>query len=146
LLCDHPYHPDHQISTTPALSERCDSNGCPLWLKFLVLRSPDHPITGSPDLLRVGFPIPAMSRDPGDSGDSCGPLPVTLSHRPTPHKRFVENKSQTPTRPSGRPNGRSLFSRFSGLQSGSISALFSRFCCPVGRGSQRAGASVLADG
>ena len=30
-----------------------------------------------------------------------------------------------------------LFFRFSGLQSGSISALFSRFYCPVGRGSQR---------
>jgi len=65
-----------------------------------------------------------------------GPLPASLSHRPTPHKRFVENKSRTPIRPNGRPNGRSLFSRFSGLQSGSISALFSRFYCPVGRGSQ----------
>jgi len=29
-----------------------------------------------------------------------------------------------------------LFFRFSGLQSGSISALFSRFYCPVGRGSR----------
>jgi len=31
---------------------------------------------------------------------------------PPPHKRFVENKSQTPIRPNGRPNGRSPFFPF----------------------------------
>ena len=55
---------------------------------------------------------------------------------PTLHKALVENKGQTPIRPSGRPSGRSLFPRFSGLQLRSISALFSRFNCSVGRGSQ----------
>src|SRR5690349_3354381 len=32
--------------------------------------------------------------DHGDSGDSCSPLPASLSQTPTPHKRFVENKNQ----------------------------------------------------
>jgi len=75
----------------------------------------------------------------------CSPLPASFSHRPHPPRRFVENKSQTPIRPSGHRAVEALFPCFSGLQSGSISALFSRFYCPVGRGSQRAGASVLAD-
>jgi hypothetical protein len=92
-----------------------------------------------------GFPITRCT-DHRITPISCDPLPVSFSHRPTPHKRFVENKSQSAIRLDSRLSGRSLFSRFSGLQSGSISALFSRFCCPVGRGSQRAGASVLADG
>jgi len=88
----------------------------------------------------VGFalPIPAMTRDVGDYGDAHSPLPASLSRHPTPHSAFVENKSQTPIRPSGDRAVEALFSRFSGLQSGAISALFSRFWCPVGRGSQTA--------
>jgi hypothetical protein len=76
------------------LSSPISSDQCHLW-RFLL------------------FPITAMSRDDGDPGDSCDPLPASFSHRPTPHKRFVENKSQTPIRPNGRPSGRSPFSRFS---------------------------------
>jgi hypothetical protein len=44
------------------------------------------------------FPI---TRDSGDHGDSCGPLPASLSQSPTPRRRFVENKSQSAIRPSG---------------------------------------------
>ena len=64
------------------------------------------------------------------------PLLASFSQKPTPHRRFVANKGSTLIRPSGQPSGRSHFSRFSGLQSRSISALFSRPRCPVGRGSQ----------
>ena len=65
------------------------------------------------------------SREPNDlsrRSPLCSPLPASLSQRPTPHRRFVENKSRTPIRKDCRPDGRSLFSRFSGLQSCSISA------------------------
>jgi hypothetical protein len=68
---------------------------------------------------------------------SCSPRPVSFSRRPTPHSTFVENKSPTPIRPSGDRAVDAFFLRFSGLQSRSISALFSRFKCSVGRGSQR---------
>jgi hypothetical protein len=69
-------------------------------------------------------------------GDSCSPLPMSLSQDPTPHKRFVENKSRSAIRQASHKTVEARFSRFSGLQSGSISALFFRFNCPVGRGSQ----------
>jgi hypothetical protein len=49
--------------------------------------------------------------------DSHDLLPASLSQTPTPHRRFVENKSQTPIRPRGRPSGRSPFSRFSDPES-----------------------------
>jgi len=58
---------------------------------------------------------------------------------PTPHSTFVENKSPTPIRPSGDRTVEASFLRFSGFQLRSISALFSRFNCPVGRGSQTEG-------
>jgi hypothetical protein len=77
-----------------------------------------------------------MSAITRDYGDSCGLLPVSLSQRPTPHERFIENKSQTAIRPNGDRTVESRFFRFSGLQSRSISALFFSFNCPVGRGSQ----------
>jgi hypothetical protein len=89
------------------------------------------------------FPITAITRDDGDSGDPCGPLPASLSQAPTPHKRFVENKSQTPIRPNCHRAVESPFFRFSGIQAGSISALFARSYCPVGRGSQSR--NVLAE-
>jgi len=76
-----------------------------------------------------------MTRDVGDSGDSCSPLPMSLSQTPTPHRTFVENKHQSAIRPSGHRAVEALFSRFSGLQSRSISAVFPRSSCPVGRGS-----------
>src|SRR5579864_1776697 len=85
------------------------------------------------------FPISAISRDLGDSvdsGDSHGPLPVSLSQPPTPHERFVENKGSTSIRLDCRPSGRSLFLCFSAVKSGPISAFFFRFYCSVGRGSQ----------
>jgi hypothetical protein len=40
----------------------------------------------------VSFAFP----DLGDVGDSCGPLPASLSHRPTGHRRFVTNKRLVP--------------------------------------------------
>jgi hypothetical protein len=67
----------------------------------------------------------------------CGSLPASLSHDPTPRRAFVENKSQTPIRPSGDRAVEAAFLRFSALEPPSISALFSRFNCPVGRGSQK---------
>jgi hypothetical protein len=70
----------------------------------------DDPITGCPD-----HPI------------LFSPLPASLSQRPHPPKRFVENKSQTPIRKAFQKAVEALFLRFSELQSRSISALFSRF-------------------
>jgi hypothetical protein len=87
------------------------------------------------------FPIPRDDGDSGDDGDRraprASPLPAPFSRRPTPHRTFVENKSPTLIRPSGDRAVEAFFSRFSGLQSRSISALFSGSNCPVGRGSQR---------
>jgi len=77
-----------------------------------------------------------MSAISRDHGDFCSPLPASLSHRPTPHSTFVENKDQTSIRPSGDRAVEALFSRFSAVESGPISALFFRFYCSVGRGSQ----------
>jgi len=78
----------------------------------------------------------AMSRDHGDFGDSFSPLPASLSQSPTPHNTFVENKGQGAIRPSGHRAVEAHFLRFSLVESDPISALFSRFKCPVGRGSQ----------
>ena len=82
---------------------------------------------------RFGFP---MTRDVGDHPIFCSPLPASFSQRPTPHRRFVDNKSQSAIRPSGDRAVEVLFLRFSAFQSGAISAFFSGFNCPVGRGSQ----------
>jgi hypothetical protein len=75
------------------------------------VRSPDHPIF-------------------------CDPLPASLSQKPHPPNTFVENKSQSAIRKACQKAVDALFSPFSGRQFTSISALFSRFYCPVGRGSQ----------
>jgi hypothetical protein len=48
---------------------------------------------------------------------TCSPLLASFSQDPTPHRAFVENKSQTPIRPSGQPSGRSPFFVFFGLPS-----------------------------
>src|SRR6478609_10782206 len=82
-----------------------------------ILRSPDH--VRSPD-----HPI------------FCSPLPASLNQRPTPHSTFVENKSQSAIRLDSHRTVEALFLCFSAVKSGPISALFFRFCCPVGRGSQ----------
>jgi hypothetical protein len=77
------------------------------------------------------------SREPNDldrRSPLCSPLPASLSQTPTPHRAFVENKRQSAIRPSGDRAVEALFSCFSGLQSWSISAVFSRSNCPVGRG------------
>ena len=77
-----------------------------LALRFSERRSP-HLLPSCPLWLRVlAFPITARRRD---DGDSCDPLPASLSHRPTPHKRFVESKGQTPIRKDCRPNCRRPF-------------------------------------
>src|SRR5579871_1871379 len=77
----------------------------------------------------------------GNSGDFgnlfCVPLPASFSPDTPPPCAFVENKSSTSIRKACRKLVDPSFSRFSGLQSRSISALFSRSNCPVGRGSQR---------
>jgi hypothetical protein len=83
-----------------------------------------------------GFAFP-ITRSPDHPNFSHSPLPAPFSRRPTPHRTFVENKSPTLIRPSGDRAVEAFFSRFSGLQSRSISALFSGSNCPVGRGSQR---------
>jgi hypothetical protein len=54
--------------------------------------------------------------------------------------------TQTPIRQDSHKTVEARFSRFSGLQSRSISALSSRFYCPVGRGSQEAGVPFFSDG
>jgi hypothetical protein len=79
-----------------------------------------------------GFPD---SGDVGDHGDSRSPLPTSFSQGPTPHRAFVENKSQSAIQPNGHRPVEVPFLYFSAFQPGSISALFSRFCCSVGRGS-----------
>jgi hypothetical protein len=86
-----------------------------------------------------GFPIP---RDVGDLGDSYSLLPASLSQTPTPHNTFVEYKSQTPIRPNGDRPVEAPSLCFLAFQSGPISALFSRFRCPVGRGSQALAANM----
>src|SRR6478735_6956501 len=110
--------------------------GFPLTRSRAITRSPDHPISAV-----LVFRCPRCRAIPGIPAIGAlarhGPLPASLSQDPTPHKRFVENKSQTPIRKACQKPVDPSFSRFSGLQSGSFSALFSRFYCPVGRGSQR---------
>ena len=54
----------------------------------------------------------------------CGPLPASFSQAPTPHKRFVENKSQSAIRPSGDRAVEFFFVCFSAFQSTVISGLF----------------------
>jgi hypothetical protein len=79
------------------------------------------------------------SREPNDQdrrSPLCSPLPASLSQRPHPPNTFVDNKGPTPIRPSGHRAVEALFSRFSAVQSGPISACFFRFYCSVGRGSQ----------
>jgi hypothetical protein len=85
------------------------------------------------------FPIPAISPE------SCSPLPASLSHAPTPHSTFIENKSSTPIRPSGDRTVEALFLSFSAVKSASISACFFRFYCSVGRGSQKTVVWLNAD-
>jgi hypothetical protein len=122
---------------------------------FPINRSADVPITRSPlpvssqigvefrdpasigvELSGFAFPISRDVGDPVRSRRFCSPLPASLSRRPTPHRRFVENKGQNAIRPSGDRAVETLFLRFSAIESGPISAFFSRFYCSVGRGSQ----------
>src|ERR1051326_1251550 len=56
--------------------------------------------------------------------------------------RFVANTGPSAIRPNGDRPVDLRFSRFSGPQSNSISALFSRFYCSDGRGSQTLPPSV----
>src|SRR5689334_7250333 len=64
---------------------------------------------------------------------SCGPLPVFLSQKPHPPNTFIENKSQSAIRKACQKTVEAVFLCFSTVQSGPISAFFSRFYCPVGR-------------
>jgi hypothetical protein len=72
----------------------------------------------------------AMSAMTRDSGDSCSPLPVSLSPRPTPPYRFVENKSQSAIRPSGDRTVETLFLSFLPVESVSFSWSF-HTCNPL---------------
>jgi hypothetical protein len=49
------------------------------------------------------FPMSAMSRDFGDrrASRAMALCLCTLSQTPTPHRRFVENKSKSAIRPDG---------------------------------------------
>jgi hypothetical protein len=58
-----------------------------------------------------------MSRDLGDSGDLAALCRRTLSQTPTPHRRFIENKSPTPIRKACRKPVDPSFSRFSDSES-----------------------------
>ena len=57
-----------------------------------------------------------MSAISRDHGDSCGPLPAFFSQTPTGHRRFVENKHQTPIRQDSHKTVEALFSRVSHAQ------------------------------
>jgi len=61
---------------------------------------------------------------------------MSLSQKPHPPNTFVENKSQSAIRKACQKAVDNLFFPFSGRQFISISALFSRFYCSVGRGLQ----------
>src|SRR6266853_702986 len=87
-----------------------------------------------------------MSRDDGDPGDSCSPLPASFSHRPHPPRSFVENKGSTPLRKACQKPVDPVFLCFSAVKSASIPTFVYPFYCPVGRGSQRVrGILLLAD-
>jgi hypothetical protein len=66
----------------------------------------------SGDVFAFAFPITAMTRDVGDDGDFCSPLPMYVCQIPTPHRRFVENKRQSAIRPSGHRAVEALFLSF----------------------------------
>src|SRR5690349_17601500 len=87
---------------------------------------PDEPAVGlagwKPPRLKLVIlkerpPLPRM-KDLNWRSPLCGPLPASFSHDPTPHKRFVENKSQTSIRPTGDRAVEALFSRFQGSNRG----------------------------
>jgi hypothetical protein len=59
------------------------------------------PILAIPAILAISF---------------CGPLPAFFSQPPTGHRRFVDNKHQTPIRPSGDRAVEAIFSRVSHAQ------------------------------
>jgi hypothetical protein len=87
-------------------------------------------------LIGVRLRVSALGNS-GDFGNRfCGPLPAFFSQPTTGHRRFVDNKHQTAIRPNGDRTVEPLLLCFPGLQSVSISALFSRSCPSVGRGSQ----------
>ncbi len=107
--------------------------------RLVFFRSPDFPITGSPDFA-------ALCLRPS-------------ARPPPPIDTFIENKGQTSLRPNGDRPVESLFSRFSAVESGPISAFFSVFTVrsaegrkpmqltwslvPAFAGSQQLGASRL---
>jgi hypothetical protein len=62
----------------------------------------------------VNYPILAIPAILAIS--SYGPLPASFSQTPTGHRRFVDNKHQTPIRPSGDRAVEALFSRVSHAQ------------------------------
>jgi hypothetical protein len=92
----------------------------------------------------------AMSAIPRDHGDRRAARATALCLRPsarypTPHAPLLKTKAEVPfDRPVDR-TVEAIFSCLSAVQSGPISALFSRFCCPVGRGSQRIMVCILVD-
>jgi hypothetical protein len=92
--------------------------------KVLVFRSPDLPMSRSPD--------------------SCSPLPASFSQTPPPHRGFVANKDQTPIRPRGHRAVEDPFSCSFGVESRSIRFAIWQLLLPVGRRSQTP--CVLAKG
>ena len=105
-------------------------------LAFHPISPHSHPRSphSTPGLRRLLPHLTPKSEDGLSRG--CDLLPASFSQRPHPPITFVENKDQSPIRKAFQKAVEAFFLRFSGLQSDSISALFSRSNCSVGRGSQ----------
>jgi hypothetical protein len=90
---------------------------CPLWLKVC---SSDFPMTRDVQIIRSVY----------------DPLPASLSHDPTRHRRFVANKSSTPIQPSDDRSVEGFKSLISALLLAAIEPPFSPLTAMLGRGSQ----------
>jgi hypothetical protein len=72
-----------------------------------------------------------------DVGDSCGPLPASVSQSPTRHLRFVANKSKSAFRPGDDRAVEALFPLFSAINLAVCHPLFLIGFAMSGRGSQK---------
>jgi hypothetical protein len=89
-----------------------------------VCTAPSQPV---PDWRRVESFCFSDHADDARCRDSYVPLPAYFSQRPTPHTAFVENKSQTPIRPSGDRAVETPYLYFSAFQLSPIRPSFPVF-------------------
>src|SRR5579864_9758283 len=132
----HPgFGPNHQLSVSDfPLHQLADINR-----SNSAVLSDNNNIVGSQGVLRNNFNdvvLDVSVFNPGNFWQSWqfwqsfyGPLPASLSHRPHPPRRFVENKDPSAIRPSGDRAVEARFSRFSAVELDPISACFFRFYC-----------------